>query len=141
MTLTTHRSLCDETFLLEFESTTLDKHLFTHEAHIRLAWLQFRQASDFQQGLDRITTLLRLYAIAQGAPEKYHQTITVAFCRIIYHRMQESAETGWLDFLSANEDLADSRELLSRYYSAERLMTATARVSCLEPDLSPLPHF
>ncbi len=128
----------DAEFLKAFESCTLAPECWTHTAHIHMAWLCLG-ASDFPTALARIRTGIRRYnaEVLDKLPE-YHETVTVAFARLIASRMREGQD--WQGFAASNEDLfVSSPPSLGAYYSSHRLMSAAARRSFVEPDLQPLP--
>ncbi len=128
----------DSAFLAAFESCTLAPETWTHTAHIRMAWLCLG-AADFATALERIRNgILRYNAEVLDKLPEYHETVTVAFARIIAARMRPGES--WEEFARHNEDLfARTPPALSPYYSAALLMSQQARRSFVEPDLRPLP--
>ena len=129
----------DEAFLAAFESCRLLPEAWTHAAHIRMAWLCLG-AEAYAGALERIRRGILRYneQVLDKLPE-YHETVTVAFARIIASRMRPGEE--WTSFAQHNEDLfARTPPALSSYYSMELLMSPQARRSFVEPDLKPLPE-
>lgn len=135
--------IADIDLLAAFESCTLPCDKWTHVAHIRVGYLY---ASQF----DRTTATVRmrsgLHALnaIHGTPESldrgYHETITVAFMRLICTAIQEhgtfqSSEA----FCQRCPELLNKSALL-RFYSRDRLMTLEAKRRFIEPDLAPLPY-
>jgi hypothetical protein len=127
-------SLTDEQFLERFERRALDS--FSHRDHIRLAFIHARRggAEAAIAGARR----LRGFAADAGAPGKYHETLTVAWARIIAHLAAGSPGVAFPVFVSAHPELQE-RGLLLRHYSGARLWSEEARARFLEPDLLPLP--
>ena len=98
--------MTDDEFLLAFQICTFQRSEWTHEAHVRMAWLYLTR-KPFVEALDRIRCGIRKLnakigqpanthrAPAQptckaarrdssnGDPNGYHETITVALTRII----------------------------------------------------------
>ena len=74
-------------------------------------------------------------ATAAGAAQKFNTTITLAFLSLIAERMQASAHDDFAGFIEENEDLLAS-DVLSRWYSKERLASDTARRVFLLPDVA-----
>ena len=69
---------------------------------------------------------------------KYHETVTVAFARIVADRMRTGEK--WDDFARRIDDLLNTEvPLLLRYYSKDRLFSEAAREAFLEPDLEKIP--
>ena len=60
---------------------------FDHEAHFRAAWLCLR-AAPFREALGRLRRGLKRLAISAGQPQRYHETITVAYARLIHRQMR-----------------------------------------------------
>ncbi len=132
--------LDDEEFLQKFEDCSLSRECWTHTAHIRMAWLQMERAASFYEALERIRVgIVSFNASVNNAG--YHETITVAFARLIYLRRQSDVEArNWQDFLIRHSDLVSrDNPILRTYYSAEVLHSNYARANFVEPDLRPLP--
>ena len=118
--------MTDAEFLAALESATLPEAAFNHAGHVRAAWLYLRQGS-FPEALAKVSAALRAYATAHGKPDRYHETITVAFLALINERLQLRGDGGdWRSFLEANHDLLD-RRLLMHYYRPETLASSAAR--------------
>ncbi len=128
----------DDAFLREFEDCSLPPSAWTHEAHVRLAWLVLGR-EPFSEATDRVRDGIRRYnATVLGRPEAYHDTLTAAYVRIIASRMRPDED--WAGFAERNPDLFDNRRpVTARYYSAARMASREARERVLAPDLEPLP--
>ncbi len=131
-------TLEEQRFLDAFETCRLPAQAWTHTAHIRMAWLCLGD-DDFAGAVARIRSgILRYNAEVLDKLAEYHETVTVAFSRIIKSRMRTG--DSWESFAERNEDLfARTPSALSPYYSAQLLMSAQARRSFVEPDRRPLP--
>lgn len=128
----------DKQFLARFESLTLDPASFDHKAHLRLAFLCICQEG-VEPAVERVERGIRAFAASVGAANKYHQTITEAFVRVIGLRLTRQAVPDWQGFLELNPDLVNqAQNVLLQHYSPERLFSAEARTRFLEPDLLPL---
>jgi hypothetical protein len=127
-------SLTDEEFLERFERRALSS--FSHRDHMRLAFIYACRGGveAAVAGARRI----REFAADAGAPGKYHETLTVAWARIIAHLVAGSPGVPFPAFVSAHPELQD-RGLLLRHYSEPRLWSEEARARFLEPDRLPLP--
>lgn len=127
-------SLSDEEFVARFERRALSS--FSHRDHIRLAFIYARRG-----GVEAAVAgarQIRGFAADAGAAGKYHETLTVAWARIIAHLAANSPEVPFPAFVTAHPELGD-RGLLLRHYSEPRLSSEEARARFLEPDLLPLP--
>jgi len=121
--------------LARFEDATLPNERFHHADHVRVAW-EYLERHPPLVALARFTGALRRYATAHGAPEKYHETITVAYFFLIAERRERlGAGHGWEAFAAANEDVLRWRGgPLERYYRAETLASDLARRVFVLPD-------
>ena len=118
--------MTDAEFLASLEAATLPEADFNHAGHVRAAWLYLRQGS-FPEALAKMGGALRNYAAAHGLPDRYHETVTVAFLALINERLQLRGDGGdWRSFLGQNRDLLD-RRLLTHYYRPETLASSAAR--------------
>jgi hypothetical protein len=118
--------MTDDEFLTALETCALPESEFNHGGHLRAAWLYLRGGS-FPEALARMSAALKRYSAHLGKPDRYHETMTVAFMAVINERIHTHGDGGdWLGFLRANPDLVD-RRLLTHYYRPETLASATAR--------------
>jgi len=110
---------------------------FHHADHVRVAWYYLRDSS-LAEALQRFSTGLRRFAVAQGKPALYHETITVAYVLVIAERLETMPRSSWVEFAGQNGDLlAWKPSILSRFYTDERLWSDRARRVFLMPDLAP----
>jgi hypothetical protein len=130
----------DEEFLQMFEQCSLSGKCWTHVAHVRMAWLQMQRSASYDEALDRIRKgIMAFNASVQSVG--YHETITVAFARLIFHRRETQPAECWQKFLELHEDLISKETpILHSYYSPELLATPEARACFVEPDRKPLPE-
>jgi hypothetical protein len=126
--------LSDEEFLSRYETCAL--HHFSHDDHVRMAFAYARRGGEAAavEGARRIRNL----AVTLGAPGKYHDTITVAWARVVARHAAESAAQTFAEFLDEYPQLR-RRDLLTAHYSQDRLFSPRARAAFVEPDLVPLP--
>lgn len=126
-------------FLRSFEDCTLPPGEWTHLAHIRMAWLCLG-ADAFAPALGRIRAgILRYNGEVLDKLSEYHETVTVAYARLIASQMRPGES--WEQFSRRNEDLfARSPPALGKFYSMARLMSVEARQAFIEPDLCDLPE-
>src|SRR5688500_14849507 len=79
-------AMTDDELVQAFEAATLPPDLFSHAAHVRVAWWYLRRYS-LPEGLLRFTAALRGFAAANGAPDRYHETVTVGYFLLIADRL------------------------------------------------------
>lgn len=125
----------DRKFLESFEQCSLGAKCWTHAAHVRMGWLVLETSTSFDDALMRIRNGIMRFNSTKNSIG-YHETITIAFARIIDSR-REAGESFQV-FSEKNKDLFE-KTLLERFYSAAILRSEQARESFLEPDLEQLP--
>ena len=125
-------SVKDEDFLRALESCELPEREFGHAGHVRAAYL-YLQGRDFVAALERIRRAIGTFAARLGKPERYHETITVAYAALIHQHLYERGDGGgWAAFARENPELLD-KGLLRQFYPAGQLDTETARRIFLLP--------
>jgi hypothetical protein len=107
---------------------------FGHRQHIQLAFIAAKQDAD---AADLMRDWIRQIAAAHGVPDKYHETLTVAWARIVAHHATADI-ADFNDLVGRYPALLD-KTLLTRHYSPAVLNSAAARTDWLAPDLLPLP--
>jgi hypothetical protein len=133
--------MTDDAFLDAIERGQLPREAWTHAAHVRMAWLLLRRGriGDVIPAVrERIGRLNRSFG---GPPDAYHETITVAYLRLIDARIAREPEVDtFAEFAARNPDLLDrTLAALLVHYRRETLLGPEARAGFVEPDLSPLP--
>jgi hypothetical protein len=128
-------TLSDEDFLAAFEAGTLEA--FHHRDHVRMTWLYLRAHED-GAAEGKVTDGIRRFAAAKGAAQMFHVTLTRAWLRLVAAARRETPSGTFDDFARAHGDLLD-KDRIYRHYRRERILSAEARASWLDPDLEPLP--
>jgi len=145
--------MTDDEFLRAFEECSLTRKEWTHEAHVRMAWLYLTRMDSEKEVFERVRTGIQklnaafvtraLLSCMRQAPKNpnlsgYHETITVAFVTVIASRIKSGED--FAAFRERNPDLFDRAfPALLKHYSPDRLHSAAARLEFIEPDLDPLP--
>ena len=127
--------MTDETFLARFEAASLDS--FDHRDHLRVAFAYARRGG-IEHAVARARAGLRRFTAAHGQADRYHETLTTAWARVVGHYALRAREDDFEAFLAACPRLLE-RDLLSAHYSRERLFSEAARAAFVEPDLLALP--
>jgi hypothetical protein len=129
--------MSDDDFLAAFEACTIPKADWTHEAHVRMAWLYLSRLP-FPAAVQSARSGISKYNRSLGNPTGYHDTITVAAVWVIATRMTN--EEAYPAFRTRNPDLfGNLMNVLRAYYSESRIKSAVAVTEFVEPDLQPLP--
>jgi hypothetical protein len=132
-----HNQLSDSEFEILFSTCALSPALFSHEAHLRLAWIHIRKYG-IDKAIENITTQLQEFVASLGARDKYNATVTVAAIRAVYHFMLKSKATTFAQFSAENPRLKNNfKELLNSHYKTNIFSSQQAKREYLEPELLP----
>ncbi len=127
--------MTDEELVHAFETRALGPGEFTHASHVRVAWCYLRRVPFFE-AMARFVSGLKAVAAAHGKPDRYHETITVAYLLLIAERIDETGEPSWGAFAARHDDLlAQKPSILARYYTAAALESEQARREFVMPDV------
>jgi hypothetical protein len=153
--------MTDSEFLSQIETRALARAQWTHEAHVRMAWLYLGRSESYRHARSKVRSgIKKLNAafqaqlaapcgatrpaepVVEPAAEPksvgYHETITTAFVRVIAARSRPGE--GFARFRKRNPDLFDGKlSALLTHYSPGLLFSEAARTSFAQPDLAPLP--
>lgn len=131
-----HRHLSDAEFEQRFANCQLDPALFSHEAHLRLAWIHIQQYGRPQAEFN-IQKQLQSFVASVGATDKYHATLTVAAVRIVGHFIQKSSADSFSQFIEEHPSLKTAfKALVEQHYSFDIFSSELAKASFVEPDLA-----
>jgi len=126
----------DAEFLAALERLELPAKEFGHTAHVRAAYL-YLCAGEFAEALARMRRAIRNFARHLGQPERYHETVTVAYLALIQQHIYERGDGGgWEGFARANPELFRPR-LLLEFYSKAELESQVARQVFVLPHSRP----
>ena len=132
-----HRKISDRAFEINFKEGSFPAKDFTHEAHLRLAWIHIQQYG-MAQAKEHIQTQLRHYVKCHKAESKYNHTVTIAAVLMVHSFMQQTDAETFLQFISEHPQLkSDFKGLLALHYSFDIFKSEKARNTYLEPDLLP----
>jgi hypothetical protein len=126
-----------------FCAATLPHGEWTHLAHLRVgAWHVHRHGADEALRLlrERIRRLNERHGTPNTATQGYHETVTVAYVRLIAEFLGTFAESVPLESRVAAlvQGPLAHKEILLRFWSREVLMSPRARAEWVQPDASPL---
>jgi hypothetical protein len=127
----------DETFVTAFEMGQIANQSFHHRDHLRLAWVQIRRLG-LDSATDRVTSMIRHFAAHHGAADRYNDTMTRFWLRVVGLAIIRHPELRFAALMDAEPHLLD-KTLPFRHWSQERIMATEARAHWVEPDLIPMP--
>jgi hypothetical protein len=127
--------MSDEELVRALEAGRMPAEGFPHASHVRAAWW-YLSHYPLAQALDRFCTTLKQFAAAQGKPDRYHETITIAYLLLINERLDDGRGLDWPQFAATHPDLLQWKpSVLERYYSPGTLASDRARRVFVMPDL------
>jgi hypothetical protein len=128
----------DEEFVQVFMQGALPATQFHHRDHLRLTWLLVRRLGPGPAG-GEVAAGIRRFAAHHGQADKYHETVTRFWVRIVGHMAGARPDIAdFEEFLSAFPQLLD-KGLPYRHWRRETMSSALARALWVEPDLLALP--
>ena len=135
-------------FITALEDKTLPEEMFTHEGHLRAAWIYLCEYEP-QQATKKCCEAIKAYADSLGATDKFNLTISIALMKIISNRLitkdlkDSSAAVGqsegydWENFKLHNKDFFENAlAILFRYYDKEVLFSDRAKREFIQPTLA-----
>ena len=129
--------LSDKEFEAQFESGVLPPDLFTHEAHIRLAWIHIENYG-LDKAISNIVQQIQSYTAKLGVTDKFNKTLTIAAVRAVYHFMLKSNSSDFPTFIKNNPRLKyNFKELMASHYGFDIYNSPLAKKQYLKPDLLP----
>ena len=128
----------DNAFVEAFLTGSLPPQQFHHRDHLRLAWALVR-LTGVDEATRRITSGIRYFAARHGHAEKYHETMTQFWVRVVGHAVAAQPDITTFDAFLAAFPLLLEKELPYRHWRRETMLSSTARAQWVEPDIQALP--
>jgi len=132
-----HFDLTDPEFEKQFADGSLDPTLFSHEAHLRLAWIHIT-GYGIEAAIENICSQIQTFATSHGDKDKFNVTVTVAAVRAVYHFVLKSESENFRNFILEFPRLKNTfKKLLDSHYSLDIFKSEVAKKEYLQPDLLP----
>ncbi|WP_196889725.1 hypothetical protein [Aureivirga sp. CE67] len=133
--MNSHYQLSDQEFENQFSNCTIDPKIFSHEAHIRLAWIYIKKYG-LEEAKNKYTFQLKNLTVFLGATSKYNHTVTIIAMRIIHKLIENKENLDFKNFINQNPELnTDFKNLINNHYSFDVFKNDLAKTSFIEPDL------
>jgi len=128
-----------ESLVRAFEQCTLPPAQFNHQAHITVA-LWYLAHSSPAEATERMRAGLHRFVTHHGiSPEKYNETITVFWIKLLRHFLDvKGTDRSLLDLMNEAIVSLGSMRFVFSHYSKQLVFSAAARQGWVEPDLLPL---
>ena len=127
----------DEAFVAAFHADQLSNQGFHHRDHLRLAWVQIRRLG-LDEASEVVTTGIRRFAAHHGSADRYNDTMTRFWLRVVGLGIIRHPELGFEELLAAEPHLLD-KNLPFRHWSSARMSRDDAKRQWVEPDLCRMP--
>lgn len=131
----------DQTLWEAFVGCTLTSDQWTHEAHVRTAFLHAQRYALDEAHLRLRAGIIRLnerHGLVETSTRGYFETLTRVWLVLVADARARSRATNSRELLERCPELQD-RALPTRFYSKELLTSVRARAVFVTPDRSPLP--
>ncbi|HET7542723.1 MAG TPA: hypothetical protein VFK05_22785 [Polyangiaceae bacterium] len=131
----------DETLWEGFSDCSLTSAEWTHETHVRIAFLHAQRYSLDEAHLRLRAGIIRLnerHGLVETSARGYFETLTRVWLVLVAAARERSRAANSRELLERCPELYD-RRLPARHYSNERLASVRARSIFVAPDLEPLP--
>ena len=133
----THLDLDDASFENQFRNLALSPNLFTHEAHLRLAWIHLEKYGE-KQAIENVCSQILNFTSVLGQEDKFNRTLTIAGVKAVHHFRQKSVSNNFLDFIKEFPRLNyNFKELIAHHYGLNIYNDEKAKKVFVEPDLIP----
>src|SRR5256885_14323596 len=116
----------DGEFLRLFHDGNLSGEGFRTRGHPRLAWLVLSKHSRIEAG-SMVAREIRRFAVANGASNRYHDTLTRFWVRVTGHAIENAPEARSIDDLLARFPYLLDQSLPYRHWRAETFKSDPAR--------------
>lgn len=140
----TYQTLSEiENLIRAFEDCTLPRSEWTHPAHLTVALWYLTHYSE-TEATNCIRNHIQRYNSAKGIKTTkdsgYHETITLFWIRIISQYLATKSNEEFLNLANGIIENYANKNLPFEYYSHNLLMSWSARINWVEPDLKQFSH-
>lgn len=132
-----HFELSDTEFEYTFRTCRLNPANFSHEAHLRLAWIAIDRYG-IEKAEKSIPEQLQKFVAFVGVKDKFNMTLTLAAIKAVRHFMLKSETDNFKDLIAEFPRLKyNFKELMDAHYGFDIYNSKRAKTEFLEPDLLP----
>ncbi|MBL4604702.1 MAG: hypothetical protein JKY02_03310 [Flavobacteriaceae bacterium] len=132
-----HYRFSDEVFERKFKEGKFPPLCFSHEAHLRLAYIHLKKYG-VEKSIENMCGQIYDFAIQHGATMKFNATVTFASLNIMNHYMERSESDNFPDFIKEHPFLLkDFKGVIKKHYSQDVFRSPEAKAEIIHPDLAP----
>ena len=135
-----HYRFSDEVYEQKFRDCKFPPLYFSHEAHLRLAYIHLKKYG-LEQSITNMCTQIYDFAIKYGAIMKFNATVTYASLQIMYHYMNQGKSDNFPDLMIEFPYLLKNfKAEIQKYYSWDVFRSLEAKATIHQPDLEPFQY-
>jgi len=132
-----HYKLSDTEFEKQFSDCSLNPEVFTHEAHLRLAWVHIKKYG-VARAVENVKNQIINYVNYLGEADKYNETVTIAGVKMVHHFMLKTDVDNFSIFIDKNGQLMnDFKGLIQAHYKTNIFKSEIAKHQFIEPEKLP----
>lgn len=132
-----HYQYSDEEYEKVFESFNLKPGLFSHEAHLRLAYIHIKKYGCPQTEVN-MCEQIKGFAESLGVFDKFNKTVTIASVKVMDHFMQKAESKNFPDLMKEFPRLLTNfKDILAQHYGFNVFADKQAKLEYVAPDLLP----
>ena len=111
--------------------------MFTHEAHLRLAYIHIEKYG-LEQAEQNMCDQIKGFAESLGVYDKFNKTVTIASVKAMNHFMQKAKSNNFKDFIQEFPRLLSNfKDFIGQHYGFNVFADKRAKKEFVEPDLLP----
>lgn len=136
MIIRNHSQFSDQEFEKQFRELTLKPGLFSHEAHIRLAYIHISKYG-LAKAEENMCEHISAFASFHGGTG-FNKTVTIAATKAVNHFIQKAKAKNFDEFVKEFHRLITSfKELIGQHYGFNVFSDPIAKKEYVAPDLLP----
>ncbi|WP_420577422.1 hypothetical protein [Ekhidna sp.] len=137
MRIKDHWQYTDEAFEEIFAGYRLKPSMFSHEAHLRLAYIHIQKYGREQAEMN-MCDQIKGFAESLEVYDKFNKTVTIASVKAMDHFMQKAESDNFKDFIKEFPRLLTNfKDILGQHYGFNVFADKRAKKEFVEPDLLP----
>ena len=126
-----HWRFSDAIYEQKFREGKFPPLYFSHEAHLRLAYIHLEKYG-LRQSIENMCTQIYDFAIKYGATMKFNATVTYASLQIMYHYMNKGESDNFSDLMKEFPHLLkDFKSEIQKYYSWDVFRSPEAKAKAI----------
>lgn len=132
-----HWQFKDQELEQTFADFKLKPGMFSHEAHLRLAYIHIKKYG-VEQAEINMCRQIKGFAESLGVHDKFNLTVTIASVKTMNHFIQKAKSPDFKEFINEFPQLlTDFKAILAQHYGFNVFADQRAKKEFIQPDLLP----